>query len=103
MAVTCPEREKHMEAIQNLTKSVINKASEDAGENDFMNNLAAYLVSGISKFFIEQKLYVEDHYIYSIGKIELQGKPEIVSIGIFGRVFTIDEETAYQKISNELE
>lgn len=102
MAATCPEREKHMEAIQNLAANVINKASEDTGKSDFLNNLATYFVSGVSKFVIEQKLYVEDHYIYSIGKMELGGKPETVSVGIFGRVFTIDEESAYKKLNDEL-
>lgn len=37
------------------------------------------------------------------GKIDFDGKSEMVSVGVFGRVFTIDSETAYQKIKDKFE
>lgn len=104
MLFTCPDREKHVAAIQNLATSVVNKASNESGEGDSLgDNLFTYFMSGISRFMIEQKLYVEDYYFYSIGKIDFDGKSEMVSIGVFGRVFTIDSETAYQKIKDKFE
>lgn len=93
---TCPDEEAHKEAL----KAVINKnldkelGLDEDRSNDFLGILGGIsdLGTNISEWYIDSELQVENHYVYSVGMLTHGGETDMVSIGVFGHVFTGDDE-----------
>ncbi|MBQ7941862.1 MAG: TonB family protein [Muribaculaceae bacterium] len=102
--VSCPKYEDHHSTIKQEINQVINKEvsshiNNDSNGESFWTLLASSLCSNITEYIIDNKLYVENYIILSVGKINIDGEEKIVSIGAFNHVFTQIKEQINEYLS----
>lgn len=98
MIYTCPQQEEHKEKLSHLVVNAVNQVIERQLGSD--NVLLAKGMQMISNSFlgsvvdtaIDNMLTVDNYGVCSIGKINYDGKDNIVSIGLFGHVFTVNQD-----------
>lgn len=87
--VTCPDKQKHTDAINEVVSNVL-KDNMDS-DNEFAA-FGAMLGNQLIKMMITEMLEVDNYFVCSVGHIEYKGEKKIVSFGIMNHIFTIDEE-----------
>lgn len=95
--MTCPDRQAHKDAIlgvvnESIAESVAPGASEHSADKA-LGALIGSLGSGIAGWMIDGRLQVKNHFVCSTGEVtDLNGKNNLVSVGVFGHVFTFGKE-----------
>lgn len=89
--ISCPDTDDHKEAIIN----VINEAVQDElgvnQENDTLGILKGLANIGAG-IYLDNKFSVQNYFLFSVGRILHGADNDVVSLGIFGHVFTFDKE-----------
>ncbi|MBQ9556832.1 MAG: DUF4339 domain-containing protein [Muribaculaceae bacterium] len=102
MVFTCPDRRAHESAIQEVTKAWVgDKVDENMGEitgmggvfGDLINKAIKELTGFGTDKVISSYLDVKNYVVCSVGRMSVRdNEDKMVSLGIFGHVFTFDEE-----------
>lgn len=99
MVVTCPKTEQHKEVLSTVITTTVNNAVNDNDNltgNAFIDNAFKTVSNAFAGKVIEtavDNLVTVDNYIVcSLGKVHYDGKDHIVSLGVFGHIFTVDED-----------
>lgn len=100
--VTCPQKDAHQDALMKLVNIALDtelsqKASSE--EEKGWALLGSMIGSSIAELVIDNKLVIDNYFVYSIGRIVFEGEEKVVSVGLFNHVFTMSED----KLKNELE
>ena len=85
--LTCPDKQAHKDAILSVIKERLKEDMSDADPGWAM--LGQSIGSSLSSLVLETGLTVENHFIYSVGKYDLDSEKKRISLGLFGHVFTI--------------
>lgn len=85
--LTCPDKQAHKDAIMSVVKERLKEDMSDANPGWAM--LGQSIGSSLSSLVLETGLTVENHFIYSVGKYDLDSEKKRISFGLFGHVFTI--------------
>ena len=107
MKNTCPSREQHMTAVTDVMESTFDKIiHEHIRVPEQSRELADYLTSEVIPQAVEkltcQQVDVTDYGVFSVGNLEdEEGGGHAVTIGLFGKVFTVGEQQTYDYL-NEL-
>lgn len=99
MIVTCPKTEQHKEVLSTVITATVNDAVHD-NDNITGNNFIDNAFKTISNAFagkvieaaVDNLVTVDNYVVCSLGKVHYDGKDHIVSLGIFGHIFTVDED-----------
>jgi len=83
MVVTCPKTEQHKEVLSTVITTTVNDAVND---ND---NLTG---NKVIETAVDNLVTVDNYVVCSLGKVHYEGKDHIVSLGVFGHIFTVDED-----------
>lgn len=102
MVFTCPSRQAHEQAIQEVTKQwvgdkVDQKLPDIPGMGGVMGDIINKIVKQITgtgtDMAISNYLDVKNYVVCSVGRISVgDTKDKMVSLGAFGHVFTFDKE-----------
>ncbi len=116
MVFTCPDRQKHEEAIQEVTKAWVgDKVDENMGNitgmggvfGDLINKALKELTGFGTNKVISSYLDVTNYLVCSVGRMSIGNNEEkMVSLGLFGHVFTFgkeDIEKAWSKAMDDYE
>ena len=113
--VTCPDKKAHKEALADTFAEYASykiDENKDNGLSDVLNEgLKALRKVGGDKVVeatLSQFLEVDNYYVLSIGRLKQGGEKKLISIGLFGHVFTptssmIDNALKGQKAEKEEE
>ena len=102
LAITCPDREKHVEAIESVFDYVAQRSAQKPGSLFDGQYLDALFLSRIASAAIDRFLKVDNYFVVSIGRITLPDtKPQVVSVGVFGHVFTLNKQKVYESLTGE--
>jgi uncharacterized protein YxeA len=113
--VTCPDKKAHKEALADTFAEYASykiDENKDNGLSDVLNEgLKALRKVGGDKVVeatLSQFLEVDNYYVLSIGRLKQGGEKKLISIGLFGHVFTptssmIDHALKGQKAEKEEE
>lgn len=102
LVITCPDREKHVEAIDRVIDYSVNRAAEESGSAFSDEYLGTLLISQLSSLAVESFLEVDNYFVVSIGRLAFPGEePQTISVGLLGHVFTVDKEEAYKLLTSE--
>jgi hypothetical protein len=102
--VTCPDKQAHKDAIMSVVNERINDELKPAeGGDDGLSVFFGSIGSGVAGFFLDSRLTVKNHFVYSTGAIkDLEGNDQTVSVGVFGHVFTFKKEDL-DKVVHDME
>ncbi len=102
MVFTCPERSDHEAAIQEVTKAWMDdKVNENMGDimgvggvfGDLINKALKELTGFGTDKVISRYLDVKNYVVCSVGRMSIgNGEEKMVSLGVFGHVFTFGKE-----------
>lgn len=99
LVLTCPDKQKHVDAISSVFDYVAQRAAEEPGGTFSDQYLGAMLLSQISSLAIPSLLEVDNYFVVSIGHISLPNEePEVVSVGLLGHVFTLNKDDVYDAL-----
>lgn len=97
-AVTCPDKSKHLEVLSDRAGYAISKSASDEGGLVALLGLAG---NNLAKLFLQNSLVVDNYFLFSLGRIEKSDGSDVVSVGVFGHVFTSSGEEMYKRLQGE--
>ena len=102
MVLTCPKRQAHEQAIQEVTKAWVgDKVDENLGAitgvggvfGDLINKALKQLTGFGTDKVISNYLDVKNYFVCSVGRMSIgDNEDKMVSLGLFGHVFTFGKE-----------
>jgi len=99
MVVTCPKTEQHKEVLSTVITTTVNNAVNDNDNltgNTFIDNafktVSNAFAGKVIETAVDNLVTVDNYVVCSLGKIHYDGKDHIVSLGVFGHIFTVDED-----------
>lgn len=103
--MTCPGKEKHVEKLSSVA---VEAAADEADEWGVAGMFAEGALNKVADMgYVEQAidelLVVEDYGAFSLGRVSYRGEEYVVSLGLFGMVFTITSDMVEDKFENFLE
>jgi len=91
MIVSCPDKRAHTDALKDMASILLNDKVSTSKSNDWQY-LGAMLGNNVIGAVIDNSLYVDNYFLFSIGRITFDGVENKVSFGIFNHVFTKSRE-----------
>lgn len=102
MVLTVPDKAKHKEAMM----EAINEYVEEEAVDKLGDNVLARLGKGVIVKTIEtalnSKLKIENYYLFNKTYVRLDGEDQMLSLGMFGHVFTFDKEMIREKLEEAM-
>ena len=104
---SCPDRDAHKDAIMAVVKDGLtdvvtaDSTGKKTEEKVFSIFLGKTFLSEIGGIVLNEILRVDNHFVYSVGILtQLDGTEKMISVGIFGHVFTFKREDVAEAIKN---
>ncbi len=100
---TCPDKQAHQTKLKESVNALINDKLTEEDSSGLGEGLAWFgsmLLSPIMEKALETKLTVDNYVIFSVGKMEFDGKTRTVSFGILNQVFTPSKEQIYSTLKH---
>ena len=93
MVLTVPDKKAQKEAMMEAVKEYVD---DEAQERGFADNGITRIGKGIVNKMVEAaistKLKVDNYYLFNTTHVRLKGKDKVLSVGMFGHVFTFDKK-----------
>ena len=99
MALTCPDKKAHTEAIRSAVSGYVNETlSQRQDDGIVMGFLGSLFVSKMTEIYLDNSLEVSNYLLFSVGRITFDGTTRVVSVGAFNHVFTSDKDDIRQAL-----
>lgn len=102
MVLTVPDKAKHKEAMM----EAINEYVEEEAVDKLGDNVLARLGKGVIVKTVEtalnSKLKIDNYYLFNKTYVRLNGEDQMLSLGMFGHVFTFDKEMLREKLEEAM-
>lgn len=102
MVLTVPDKAKHKEAMM----EAINEYVEEEAVEKLGDTVLARLGKGVIVKTVEtalnSKLKIENYYLFNKTYVRLNGEDQMLSLGMFGHVFTFDKEMLREKLEEAM-
>lgn len=86
---SCPEKSDHTEALSDSVSQIISEQVPGVDVNT-LSSIPGF--DGVLQFVGENMVDVDNYFLFSLGKMDLGGKEQVVSFGICGHVFTFNDK-----------
>ena len=102
LMATTPDKQQHQETIKSVFVSAVNAELRENHIDGAVGSIAtAAAITGIDAF-LSHSLIIRDHRFYNIGVIDYEGEFQMVSVGAFNHVWTLNEDQARQIIKKKM-
>ncbi len=102
MVLTVPDKAKHKEAMM----EAINEYVEEEAVEKLGDTVLARLGKGVIVKTVEtalnSKLKIDNYYLFNKTYVRLDGEDQMLSLGMFGHVFTFDKEMLREKLEEAM-
>ena len=103
MTQTVPSKQEHKEAMMKAVEEYVEEEAENRGLSDNMlNKLGKNVVVKTIETALNTKLKVNNYYLLNTTHIRMKGKNQMLSLGVFGHVFTFDKKMLREKLEESL-
>ena len=99
MIITCPKAEQHKEVLSTVITATVNDAvneSDNITGNAYLDNafktISNAFAGKVIQAAVNELVTVDNYVVCSLGKVRYEGKAHVVSVGVFGHIFTVDED-----------
>ena len=105
MKNTCPPKEQHLQAVTDIVERAVDRIFEERvvlpeESKDIAEYLSAKVIPQAVAKLTQQRIDFTSYGIFSLGKIIVpDGEDTPVYIGLFGKVFTVSEDDAYEYLN----
>ena len=88
-----PSKAEHKAAMMKAVKELVDEEAENKGLKD--NGLTRFGKNVVNKAIevaLGSKLRLNDYYLFNTTHVRLKGEDKLLSVGMFGHVFTFDKK-----------
>ncbi|MCQ2330523.1 MAG: hypothetical protein MJZ55_00870 [Paludibacteraceae bacterium] len=94
--VTCPDEQAHKTTLKSTTTAALNECIDRSCSDPDLGLLTSALGSALGGWaidlLVENRVYVTNYFVCSIGYITWEGESKLVSVGCFGHVFSTNKD-----------
>ena len=102
LMATTPDKQQHQEAIKSVFVSAVNAELRENHIDGAVGSIAtAAAITGIDAF-LNHSLIIRDHRFFNIGVIDYEGEFQMISVGAFNHVWTLNEDQVRQIIKKKM-
>ena len=102
MALTVPDKQDHKEAMMKAVNEFVEEETEEKLGDNILAKLGKGVVVKTVETALNSKLKVDNYYLFNTTHVRLKGEDQILSVGMFGHVFTFDKQMLRDKLNEAL-
>lgn len=102
MKMTVPDKQAHKEAMMVAVKEFVEEEAENRFGDNVLSNLGQNVVVKTIELALNSKLKMHDYLVLNTSYVRLKGEEQLLSLGMFGHVFTFDKEMLREKLEESL-
>lgn len=103
MTQTVPPKEKHKEAMMEAIKEFVDSEASERGFGDnVLTKLGKNVAVKTAQAALNSKLKEHNYYVLNTTYVKYKGKEQLLSLGLFGMVFTFDKDMLHEKLEEAL-
>lgn len=99
---TTPDRQQHVDTIKSVMTGAVNAELRENNIDGPLGSIASAAATMAVDKYLSTNFLVRDHRFYSLGFIDYNNEFQMVSVGVFNHVYTLDEEQAREMIKKKL-
>ena len=102
LMATTPDRQQHVDTIKSVMTGAVNAELRENNNDGPLGSIASAAATMAVDKYLSTNFLVRDHRFYSLGFIDYNNEFQMVSVGVFNHVYTLDEEQAREMIKKKL-
>lgn len=102
LMATTPDRQQHVDTIKSVMTGAVNAELRENNIDGPLGSIASAAATMTVDKYLSTNFLVRDHRFYSLGFIDYNNEFQMVSVGVFNHVYTLDEEQAREMIKKKL-
>ena len=102
MVETRPDKEKHKEAMMKAIEEYVDEEAKDRLGDNVLAKIGRGVVVKTAETVLNSKLKENNYYIFNTTSVHLKGQDNVLSLGLFGYVYTFDKEMIHEKLEEAL-
>lgn len=102
MVLTVPDKAKHKEAMMEAINEYVEEEAVDKLGDTVLARLGKGVIVKTVETALNSKLKIENYYLFNKTYIRLDGEDQMLSLGMFGHVFTFDKEMLREKLEEAM-
>lgn len=102
LMATTPDRQQHVDTIKSVMTGAVNAQLRENNIDGPLGSIASVAATMAVDKYLSTNFLVRDHRFYSLGFIDYNNEFQMVSVGVFNHVYTLDEEQAREMIKKKL-
>ena len=102
MALTVPDKQAHKEAMMKAVEEYVSEEAENRFGDNVLTNLGKNVAVKTIELALNSKLEVHNYLLLNTTSVHLKDKDQLLSVGLFGHVFTFDKEMLREKLEESL-
>ena len=102
LMVTTPDRQQHVDTIKSVMSGAVNAELRENNIDGPLASIASVAATTAVDRYLNTSFIVRDHRFYSLGFIDYNNEFQMVSVGVFNHVYTLNEDQAREMIKKKL-
>ena len=103
MVLTRPEKAAHKKAMMSAVREFVEEEADNRNLGDnVLTDLGKGIVNKTVETALNSKLEMNDYYLFNTTHVRLKGEDQLLSVGLFGHVFTFDKKMLREKLEESL-
>jgi hypothetical protein len=99
MTQTVPSKKAHKEAMMKAIKEYVDEKADEQGFGDnVLTDIGKAVVNKGIEVALNAKLKVHNYYLWNTTTVRLDGKDQLLSVGVLGQVLTFDKDMLKERI-----
>ena len=99
MTQTVPAKKAHKEAMMKAIKEYVDEKAEEEGfGNNVLTSIGKAVVNKGIEVALNTKLKVHNYYLFNTTSVRMDGKDQLLSVGVLGMVLTFDKDMLKERL-----
>jgi hypothetical protein len=102
MIQTRPDKAQHKEAMMKAIEEYVDEEAKDRLGDNVLAKLGKGVIVKTVETALNSKLKENNYFLFNTTYVRLQGENKVLSLGLFGYVYTFDKEMIREKLEESL-
>lgn len=103
MILTVPDKAAHKEAMMNAVAEYVDEEVDNRGIGDnILGRISKGVITKTVETALNMKLKMNNYYLWNTTYVRMKGKDQLLSVGLFGHVFTFDKKMLREKLQEAM-
>lgn len=98
MTQTLPDKKAHKAAMMEAVKDYVDEEAKNRLGDNILADLSKVFANNSIKAVLGVKLKLHNYYLFNTTSMHIDGKDQLMSVGLLGHVFTFDKEMLRERL-----